>query len=216
MRWLTMLLLAAACISTVAVFKSIKNRATNTNKNAAGSNHSITDMRKATLVRLEKYTGAVKAYTIKNNFNNRYCFLIDMKMASGSKRFFVYDLKNDSILLAGLVTHGSGLNNFTDSAVFSNVPGSNCTSLGKYKIGKSYFGTFGLAYKLYGLDKTNSNAFDRFVVLHSHPCVPDYEITPRHICRSWGCPTISPLFLNQLKMYIDRSDKPILLWIFNR
>lgn len=140
--------------------------------------------------------------------------MIDMGIASGSKRFFVFDLKSDSIVQAGLVTHGSGINHSPGSIAYSNEPGSNCTSEGKYKIGKSYSGKFGLAYKLHGMDKSNSNAFNRFVVLHAHPCVPDNEIAPLKICMSWGCPTVSPAFLNQLKIYIDQSEKPILLWIF--
>ena len=158
---------------------------------------------------------ADKAYTREHGLNTRYCFLVDMKMHSGAKRFFIYDLKNDSILHAGMVTNGSGVNSLTDSVIFSNEPGSNCTSLGKYRIGNSYYGKFGLAWKLYGLDKTNGNAFNRFVVLHSHPCVPDNEIGDGKICQSWGCPTVSPMFLNEVKTYLHQSGSPILLWIFN-
>ena len=75
-------------------------------------------------------------------------------------------------------------------------------------------GKFGLAYKLYGLDSTNSKAFERFVVLHAHSCVPNEEIDPEPLCQSWGCPTVSPEFLQELKKYIDASEKPILLWIY--
>ena len=160
-----------------------------------------------------------KAATIRNyvetgNYNTTVCFLIDMRMSSGKKRFFVYNLEKDSVEMAGLVTHGSGSDKAGSAVFFSNVTGSNCTSLGKYKIGKSYNGKFGLAYKLYGLDKTNSNAFERFVVLHSHSCVPESEIFPAAICESWGCPTVSPAFLQSLKKYIDHSEKPILLNIY--
>ncbi|MGZ5191235.1 MAG: murein L,D-transpeptidase catalytic domain-containing protein, partial [Flavisolibacter sp.] len=91
---------------------------------------------------------------------------------------------------------------------------SGCTSLGKYKIGNPYQGKFGLAYKLYGLDKTNSNAFSRFVVLHAHDCVPDDE-TENEICQSPGCPTVSVAFLKELKTMINNSEKPVLLWIYN-
>ncbi|MGZ8558091.1 MAG: murein L,D-transpeptidase catalytic domain-containing protein [Chitinophagaceae bacterium] len=51
--------------------------------------------------------------------------------------------------------------------------GRGCTSLGKYIVDNSYIKRFGLAYKLYGLDKTNDKAFQRFVVLHAHECVPE-------------------------------------------
>jgi L,D-transpeptidase catalytic domain len=154
----------------------------------------------------------LKKYLKANNFNTTHCFLIDMKIESGKKRFFVYNVLKDSVEIAGLVTHGSGTEG-SDTIQFSNEPNSLCTSLGKYKIGKSYNGKFGLAYKLYGLDKTNSNAFNRFVVLHSHSCVPSGEVYPHNICVSWGCPTVAPSFLQQLQAYIDNSPKPILLEI---
>jgi hypothetical protein len=168
-----------------------------------------------TMFRIHNKVTQVKDYLTVNRLNNTHCFLLDMRIPSGQNRFFVYNLDKDSVEIAGLVTHGSGLKNNTDSPVFSNTPNSNCTSLGKYKIGKPYDGKFGLAYKLYGLDKTNSRAFDRFVVLHAHECVPNSEVYPLTICESWGCPTVSPAFLVQLKAYIKVSSKPILLWIYH-
>lgn len=167
-----------------------------------------------TILRLNKKALLARDYIEAHDFNEEFCFLIDMRIASGEKRFFVYNLQEDSIEIAGLVTHGSGINNTSNNPVFSNTPNSNCTSLGKYKIGKSYYGKFGLAYKLYGLDKTNSKAFERFVVLHSHECVPNDEVAPQSICESWGCPTVAPAFLTQLQSYIDVSSKPVMLWIY--
>jgi hypothetical protein len=156
---------------------------------------------------------SLKKYLKANNYNTTHCFLIDMKIESNKKRFFVYNVVKDSVELSGLVTHGSGTTQ-SDEIIFSNKPNSLCTSLGRYKIGKSYNGKFGLAYKLYGLDSSNSNAFNRFVVLHSHECVPAYEVNYA-ICQSWGCPTVAPAFLQQLQHYIDKSSKPILLSIYN-
>ncbi|MEO6252539.1 MAG: murein L,D-transpeptidase catalytic domain-containing protein [Ferruginibacter sp.] len=166
-----------------------------------------------TLLRLYQKALPAKHYINAHGFNQQHCFLLDMRLPSGSNRFFVYNLDKDSVEIAGLVAHGSGITS-SDTPVFSNTPNSYCTSLGKYKIGNSYNGKFGLAYKLYGLDKTNNKAFDRFVVLHAHACVPDDEVAPSPICESWGCPTVAPSFLSQLKKYMDRSEAPILLWIY--
>jgi hypothetical protein len=137
-----------------------------------------------------------------------------MRIPSGQKRFFVYDLLEDTVLAAGLVTHGSGSDKGSADLYFSNTPNSNCTSLGKYKVGKPYTGKFGLAYKLYGLEASNSKAFERAVVLHAHACVPNDEVDPVTICESWGCPTVAPAFLNVLKGYIDHAEQPVLLWIY--
>ena len=167
-----------------------------------------------TLLRLYQKSLQAKHYINAHGFNTQLCFLLDMRIASGKNRFFVYNLEKDSVEIAGLVTHGSGIGNNSETPTFSNTPNSYCTSLGKYKIGKSYYGKFGLAFKLFGLDKTNSKAFDRFVVLHAHACVPIDEISPLPICESWGCPTVAPAFLTKLKNYIDKSGEPILLWIY--
>ena len=153
----------------------------------------------------------LKKYLKANKFNTTHCFLIIMNIESGKKRFFVYNVSKDSVEIAGLVTHGSGIEG-SDTIQFSNQFNSLCTSLGKYKVGKSYQGKFGLAYKLDGLDNSNSNAFNRFVVLHGHSCVPSSQV-PYPICQSWGCPTVAPSFLQQLQAYIDKSTKPILLEI---
>ena len=167
-----------------------------------------------TILRLNKKALLARDYIEAHDFNEELCFLIDMRIPSGENRFFVYNLQEDSVEIAGLVTHGSGVNNTSNNPVFSNTPNSNCTSLGRYRIGKPYQGKFGLAYKLYGLDKTNSKAFERFVVLHSHACVPNDEVAPQPICESWGCPTVAPAFFKQLQSCLDASDKPVLLWIY--
>jgi len=170
---------------------------------------------KNVLLRLKQKADNLSLYAKAHAYNSEYCFMVDMTIESGKKRFFVYNLEKDSIEMAGLVTHGGGKNNPGNAIQFSNTPNSLCTSLGKYKIGSSYSGKFGLAFKLYGLDSSNSKAFDRFVVLHSHACVPNEETAPFPICESWGCPTVSPPFLMELKKYIDRSAKPVLLYIYN-
>ncbi len=168
-----------------------------------------------TIYRLHEKASLVKDYVNQQGYNTEYCFFIDMRIPSGKNRFFVYDFKADSVEIAGLVAHGKGSDmGSPDALIFSNEPNSYCTSLGKYKMGKPYTGIFGLSYKLHGLDKTNSRAFDRSVVLHSFCGVPNKEVYPASICKSEGCPTVSPAFLAQLKTYIDNSDKPILLWIY--
>jgi len=209
MRYL--LILVAMAASSTAFFHSKKSPAAKNLHNEIAA--SATDAKTKALKRLQSYAGELERYAEQHEYNTRYCFLVDMKLPSGSNRFFVYDLKKDSVLKAGLVAHGYGNSSGSD-VNFSNVPGSNSSSLGKYKIGAAYNGRFGLAFKLYGLDSANSNAFRRFVVLHSHECVPATEVAPGTICMSQGCPTVAPQFLTVLKSYLDNADKPILLKIF--
>ncbi len=186
-------------------------------ENAVLTKNSITPDEKprqfAEPVIAEQQLASLKKFADFNNYNNEVCFLIKMSLPSGSKRFFSYDLRKDSVRNSGLVTHGNCYQYWLEGRRYSNKPGSGCTSLGKYKIGKSYYGKFGLAYKLYGLDDTNNKAFERFVVMHAHACVPDKE-TKNDICQSNGCPTVSPAFLDKLQTIIDKSPRPVLLYIY--
>lgn len=154
------------------------------------------------------------SFVKKKGFNADVCFLADMSLESGGPRFFVFDLKKDSILSSGLVTHGRCNENWLTGRKYGNEVGCGCTSLGRYKIGTRYTGRFGTAYKLHGLDSSNSNAYKRYVVLHSHACVPEASCVPDPICQSDGCPTVSPGFLKQLQSILDGSGKPVLLWIY--
>jgi len=212
MKLSVLILLMATATSALAWFFWIKPKE-KTAPVKAGS-HKTTGDDPSTILRLKQKALLAADFVRENNFNTTRCFLVDMRLASGKERFFVYNLKNDMVENAGLVAHGSGSDKGGDELCFSNTPNSNCTSLGRYKIGKSYMGTFGLAYKLHGLDNTNSRAFERFVVLHAHSCVPGADVYPSEICQSWGCPTVSPAFLSVLKTYIDKSAQPILLWIY--
>ena len=199
-------LLLFSWFTSSGIWKRIKaNNSIHVKKEIAAENAIVEKVKK-------KSVDAV-SFVKKNGYNESVCFLLDMTLPSGQNRFFIYDIEKDTIQNSGLVTHGRCNQLWLEGRKYSNEPGCGCTSLGKYKIGHPYVGRFGLAYKLYGLDKTNNNAFKRFVVLHSHECVPGTEVQDE-ICQSDGCPTVSPQFLQQLKPIIDRSSKPILLWIY--
>lgn len=163
--------------------------------------------------KLKTIAAEAKAYVRVRNLNTDFCMLLDMSLPSGKKRFFIWDLKKDSLLSAGLVTHGNCYQDWLEGRKYSNVEGSGCTSLGRYKTGIAYTGQWGYAWKLHGLDSSNSNAYVRAVVLHSHACVPEDE-TEAEICQSNGCPTVSPGMLTQLKKRITGSAKPVLLQIY--
>ncbi|MFM6925690.1 MAG: murein L,D-transpeptidase catalytic domain-containing protein, partial [Ferruginibacter sp.] len=128
-------------------------------------NHIDTRYRVA-VDRLKQQAASIQSYAKVNNYSSDYVFLVDMSIPSGKNRFFVYNLKADSLECSSLVAHGFGstVKDSEDQLIFSNNNYSCKTSLGKYKIGSSYNGTYGLAYKLYGLDSTNSRAFERAIV----------------------------------------------------
>ena len=163
---------------------------------------------------LDSRANEISNYASQHGYSTKYCFLINMSIKSGRNRFFVYDLENNSVAYSGLVAHGCCNETFMSHPKFSNSSNSGCSSLGKYKVGAFYTGKYGASYRLYGLDNSNSNAFQRGVVIHGYDCVPDKEIYPMVLCNSLGCPMVSYNFFDRLSHIIDHSEKPIVLWIY--
>lgn len=156
----------------------------------------------------------VKNFIKNKHYNQNIAVFINFKAYSGHYRYFVYDLKNNRILQKAIVAHGEGsvIPN-SNTLRFSNIDGSHQSSLGKYEIRESYTGKFGKAYRLQGLDSSNSNAMSRAIVLHSYPCITDKE-SEVPACLSFGCPMLSANAFKQTAKYIDISKQPIILYAF--
>ena len=146
-------------------------------------------------------------YCKKNGFDTTTAFFVDMAIHSGENRFFVWDFAAKKILHEGLCCHGMGKGSTGSTPVFSNENGSYCTSLGKYKIGIRSYSQYGIHvhYKMHGLETTNSNAFNRIVVLHSYYAVSEKEIYPFHLSMVYilGCPVVS----DGMMTYLDALRK---------
>ncbi len=156
----------------------------------------------------------VKNYIKGKEYNQGLAIFINFKVPSGKYRYCIYDLKNDKIVQKAVVSHGSGsVLPGSDVLKFSNTDGSYQSSLGKYSVGESYIGKFGKAYRLKGLESSNSNAMQRAIVLHSFGCIPDKE-SQDPVCLSLGCPMLSVNALKESAKYIDKSKQPIILYAF--
>ncbi|KAF2081003.1 murein L,D-transpeptidase catalytic domain-containing protein [Flavobacterium sharifuzzamanii] len=173
------------------------------------------DLSSSEYKRIETHVTDIKELIRKNpKYNDKIAFFIDMKIPSGKNRFFVYDLKTNKIIDKGLVAHGSGSETGKGGKLrFSNVPNSLSTSLGRYSIGNHYYGKFGKAYRLYGLDETNNNAFKRDIVFHYYYDVP-YEEKDGYICNSYGCPMVNKKYFERIARLIDDSKSDILMSIY--
>lgn len=169
--------------------------------------------------RLKLKADSAYAYCQQNGLNVHYCFLVDFSIHSGKKRFFVWDFKGDSIKHASLCAHGYGKKSTVTQPVYSNVEGSSCSSLGRYKVGIRSHSKWGIHvhYKLHGLEPTNNNAYKRYVVLHSFTPVPKAEIHPVHLPlgMSQGCPVICNKTMTQIDALLKAEKKPVLMWIYN-
>lgn len=123
--------------------------------------------------------------------NTAYLSVIDFSMKSTLKRFFIIDMKTGSVW-AIHTAHGKGSDpehdGYANKTLFSNVSGSNATSLGFYKAAETYSGSHGLSLRLDGLSSTNSNARSRAIVLHGADYVQEASVIQG---RSWGCPAVA-------------------------
>jgi len=117
--------------------------------------------------------------------NTRYLTVVDFSLHSGKQRFFIVNTETGSVE-AHVVAHGSGSDpNGTGYAKrFSNVSGSNASSLGFYATGETYSGKHGRSLRLDGLSSTNDNVRERAVVIHGAAYVSEGRSVQG---RSWGC-----------------------------
>ena len=121
--------------------------------------------------------------------NKNYLTIIDFTQPSTVKRGHVINLQSGEVENL-LVAHAR--NTGVDRAEhFSNVVGSNKSSLGIYLAGELYQGKHGLSMRLDGMEPTNSNARKRAIVMHGADYVSPKVIDQQgRLGRSLGCPAL--------------------------
>jgi hypothetical protein len=99
--------------------------------------------------------------------NPKYVTVVDFARHSGKRRFFIVDVDSGAVE-PHVVAHGSGSDpgNSGYAKKFSNVSGSEMSSLGYYVTAETYQGKHGYSLRLDGVSSTNSRVRDRDVVVH--------------------------------------------------
>lgn len=162
---------------------------------------------------------SLKEYSHKHGLSENYAIVVDFSKSSGKHRFFVCDLNKQQIISSSLCAHGAGKGSTIFNPVFSNEVGSNCSSLGHYRItGRHKMSSTGLpSFRLSGLDSSNSNAMKRGILIHSAKLVsycrlgiyPFYLPLDKRI--SSGCFAIDIDMMDIVGDLVDKEKKPILL-----
>jgi len=170
---------------------------------------------------LDSFILISKKYCKKEKFDTTIAIIINYQKHSGTKRGYIIDLRTQKIKDSFIVSHGCGVNNWggdgsKNSPEFSNEFESHCSSLGKYKLLERAYSQWGInvKYVMYGLDKTNSNAYKRTIVLHGWENVSSEEIYPSGTPEGWGCPAVSNSTMTKLDDLLSPIKKPVLLWVF--
>ena len=144
--------------------------------------------------------------------NDSIITIVDFDQPSYNKRMYIIDVKNFKMLFNTWTAHGRNTGQET-AKYFSNRPQSYQSSLGFYLTDKSYNGKNGYSLKLIGLEKENSNALNRAIVLHGAPYVSQRMINAQgYIGRSQGCPAV-PQELN--KPIIEKIKGGSCFFIYN-
>ena len=147
----------------------------------------------------------LKAYCQEHGYNADYAILVDYGRFSIQKRLFVYDFNRNKIVMNSLTGHGSGGSSTLFRPDFSNAHGSHCSSLGHYKIVRErhmYNRPTVPAFELAGLDKTNSNALARGILIHP-------SVGPL----SWGCVTLPVARYHQLSEFL-KTQQNMIMWVY--
>ncbi|PWJ42793.1 murein L,D-transpeptidase catalytic domain-containing protein [Sediminitomix flava] len=131
--------------------------------------------------------------------NHDYVVAIDLTKPSFVRRFYLIDLKKQSVE-SFFTTHGHGGskgNIFTPK--ISNIPASNCSVDGALKTAEVYKGKYGRSLRLEGIWERNTNTRKRDIVIHPAYYASSLSIyqnlweegLPR-LGESQGCPALPP------------------------
>jgi len=115
--------------------------------------------------------------------------IADFTRASADPRFYLLDTHSGRVT-RHLVSHGRGSDPAHTGFLhrFSNAFGSNASSDGGYLTGEYYHGRYGRSMRLRGLDPSNSNAYERAIVVHTAwYAEPDVVAQNGRLGRSEGC-----------------------------
>ncbi len=143
----------------------------------------------------------LRAWCYRHEYNTQIAIFVDLSLHSGRNRFVVWDFEKEQPLLVCPVSHGSGSpkpHKRTAYAELSNEEGSHLSSVGRALVAERYEGRYGIAYRLDGLDASNSNLRPRCVVLHSWQYTTSFPIFPLPTVGSFGCPVISRKMMMRL------------------
>ena len=151
-----------------------------------------------------------------HGYNTRVALLMDTSRHSGLRRFVVWNFETGRTLHRFPVSHGSGSERShvrSAYARFSNSDGSHLSSLGKALVAERYEGRYGVAYRLDGLEESNSNLRPRNVVLHGWQYTTSFPIWPLPTVGSWGCPVLSRRAMRTVDQILQQ-EKRVVLWVY--
>lgn len=172
------------------------------------------------------------AQTVRLSDDIKYAILVDYGRHSGRNRLFVWDYKQNKVILSSPCAHGYGGGSTARHCVFSNQIGSHCSSEGRFTLGKErqmYQFPGRTCFPVKGLDKgKNDNAEKRAILIHPArmPSFPIYPfLIPVRVINlgfwtlrpaSEGCITIPKKQYGKLRKIVsDSNPEHIMLYVYD-
>lgn len=143
------------------------------------------------IVNFRAFRQAVAGYIRIREKKKQILTLIDFSKPSTAERLYVFDMDKKQLLHSSVVAHGrnSGEQYATS---FSNISGTNKSSLGFYLTENTYNGQNGYSLVLKGLEQgINDKAKERAIVMHGASYADPQRVAPGgRLGRSLGCPAV--------------------------
>ena len=165
------------------------------------------------LSRIAERAVALREFCGREGYNTRVALFVDLSRHSGRRRFVAWDMERNVPIFTCPVSHGSGEQRShvrSARARTSNEDGSHLSSLGRALVAERYVGRYGVAYRLDGLDATNSNLRSRFVVLHGWEYTTSFPIFPFATVGSFGCPVLSRRMMGRVDELLQQHERVVI------
>ena len=166
---------------------------------------------------IEERAEKALAFARDHNINEHYALFVDYGIPSGKPRLFVWDHRQKKIVSTTYVMHGPGGGSTDERPRFSNRPGSECSTLGRFLVTKRHGIRNKRGFRIKGLDIDNKTAYGRGLMIHGSRWVDTHcwkRYIPLRAQSCSGCVTVSSKGMNYLYSLINNEKKPLLLWSF--
>ena len=166
---------------------------------------------------IEERAEKALAFAKRHDMNEHYALFVDYSIPSGKPRLFVWDFHQKKIIASTYVMHGPGGGSTAEQPRFSNRPGSECSSLGRFLVTKDRGNRLKRSFRLKGMDFDNQSAYARGLMIHSSSWVDKWcwkKYIPLHRSSCQGCVTVSSRGMKYLWSLINKEKEPMLLWSF--
>ena len=142
--------------------------------------------------------------------NQKYISIFDISQYSGNRRLYIINMETGNVSAIHTAhAKNSDVDHDGWATEFSNVNGSNKSSLGFMITAEEYVGKHGRSLRMVGLESRNSNVRSRAIVIHGASYVdPSWD----KMGRSLGCPAVS---MDNINWVVDALKEGSLFYIYH-